>query len=251
MVRNFWQHEFASYDKRFMSELVSPVQNKVGQLLMSRPLRNVLGQVRSLVDMKFVMNERRIFIANLSKGAIGGDKSNLLGSILVSKFELAAMSRSSLAEEDRQDFYLYIDEFHSFSTDSFTSILSEARKYRLNLTLSHQYIGQLAPEVADGVFGNVGSLVVFRVGDKDANRLERELGGLYTPRTLSGLDNYRVCCRSLNTGAEGDAFLGDTLSPIGRRFGRREKIVARSRERYAPLRENIEFKINKWMKSNW
>lgn len=248
MVRSFWLGEFASYDRHFLSELISPVQNKVGQLLMSPPLRNILGQVQNRVDLRFVMDDRRIFIANLSKGTIGADKSNLLGSILVSRFELAAMSRATIPEDERQDFYLYIDEFHNFSTDSFASILSEARKYRLNLTLSHQYVDQVVPEIRDAVFGNVGSLMVFRVGDADAKHLTEELGSIYPPRVLTGLSNYELCARLLVNGVEGDAFLGRSFPPFGRRYDRRHRIISRSRERFAGWRPDVENKINRWLR---
>ena len=140
IVLYFWEREFANFDKRFLAETIAPIQNKVGQLLMAAPLRNVFGQVRSKIDPRFIMDNERIFIANLSKGRLGEDKANLLGSLLVSKFQSAAMERADMPEESRKDFYLFIDEFPNFSTESFAGILSEARKYRLNLTLSHQYI---------------------------------------------------------------------------------------------------------------
>ena len=247
MVRSFWQNEFASYDRHFLSELISPVQNKVGQLLMSPPLRNILGQVRNRVDLRYIMDHRKIFIANLSKGTLGADKSNLLGSVLVARFELAAMSRADLPESNRQDFYLYIDEFHNFSTDSFAEILSEARKYRLNLTLSHQYLGQLEPKIASAVFGNVGSLVAFRLGDSDALHLEHELGRTYAPETISGMENFEVCARLLLHGRQQLAFTGTTLPPLGRRHGCRENIIARSRQRFAASRTVVEERVNRWL----
>lgn len=166
----------------------------------------------------------------------------------MSRFELAAMSRATMAEPDRRDFFLYIDEFHNFSTDSFASILSEARKYRLNLTLSHQYIRQLRPEVADAVFGNVGSLVVFRVGDADGERLQRELGDSYNARTLTGLDNFNVCARLLGAGVEGEAFLGTTFDTVGQRFCQRVNIVQRSRQRFAAKRDIVEDRIGRWLR---
>jgi len=164
MVRSFWVNEFEHYDKRFLHEAIAPIQNKVGQLLMSPHVRNILGQVRSRINARFIMDNGRIFIADVSKGKLGADKSNLLGAMLVTQFQLAAMSRADMPEEKRRDFFLYVDEFQSFASDSFISILSEARKYRLCLTLSHQYIDQLRPEIRDAVFGNVGSMVAFRVG---------------------------------------------------------------------------------------
>src|SRR5665213_2377985 len=143
IVRLFWETEFERFDKRFLAETIAPIQNKVGQLLMAAPLRNILGQIKTRVDARFIMDNQRIFIANLSKGRLGEDKANLLGSLLVSQFQTAALERSNLSEENRTDFYLSIDEFHNFSTDSFATILSEARKYHLNLTLAHQYSGQM------------------------------------------------------------------------------------------------------------
>lgn len=143
VVRVFWTTEFENYDRKFLLEAIAPIQNKVGQLLMSPHVRNILGQVRSRIDARFMMDNGRIFIANLSKGALGADKANLLGALWVTQFQLAAMSRVDTPEADRRDFHLYVDEFHSFASDSFASILSEARKYRLCLTLSHQYVAQL------------------------------------------------------------------------------------------------------------
>jgi hypothetical protein len=184
-VRSFWRDEFTSYDNRFLSEVLSPVRNKVGQLLMAPPLRHILGQVRSTFDTRFVMDQGRILIANLSKGRLGADKANLLGALLVTQFELAAMARADTPEANRRDFYLYIDEFHNFSTDSFASILSEARKYRLCLTLAHQYVDQLEEPIRHAVFGNVGSLLSFRVGEADAEMLARQ----FAPWRPSGILN--------------------------------------------------------------
>jgi len=157
-------------------------------MLMSPHLRNILGQIRSRIDARFMMDNGRIFIADVSKGKLGADKANLLGSLLVTQFELAAMSRSNVPESERRDFYLYVDEFQTFATDSFTSILSEARKYHLSLTLSHQYTDQVRPEIRDAVFGNVGSIVAFRVGQRDAELLENEFGGEYAASQFVDLE---------------------------------------------------------------
>ena len=142
-IRAFWAEEYESYDERFKREAIAPIQNKIGQFLLNPVVRNILGQVRKKVDIPFVMDNGRLFIANLSKGQLGHDKANLLGSLLVTQFQLGAMARSNRPESERRDFYLFIDEFQNFSTDAFASILAEARKYRLCLTLSHQYIDQL------------------------------------------------------------------------------------------------------------
>ena len=244
VVRSFWVNEFESYDERYLHEAIAPIQNKVGQLLMSPHLRNVLGQVRSRIEARFIMDSGRIFIADLSKGRLGADKSNLIGSCLVTQFELAAMSRTDVPEEERRDFFLYVDEFQSFMSDSFVSILSEARKYRLCLTLSHQYIGQLRPEVREAVFGNVGSIVAFRAGQRDADVLEREFGQDYSASRLVGLGNHEVCAKLIHR----EPFVGRTLPPWGKRHGRRNTIVRRSREKYAKPRKMVEERIRRWLK---
>ncbi len=245
-VRSFWRDEFTSYDNRFLGEVLSPVRNKVGQFLMAPPLRHVLGQVRSTFDTRFVMDKGRILIANLSKGRLGADKANLLGALLVTQFQLAAMSRADTPEESRRDFYLYIDEFHNFSTDSFASILSEARKYRLCLTLAHQYIDQLDETIRNAVFGNVGSLLSFRVGEADAELIARQFGG-YTTDTLTSLANFDLCAKLLRNGNHGEAFLGTTDPPRGTKYRRRENLIARSRSRYATARQVVEGKIRRWV----
>src|SRR5258706_2102959 len=200
VVTSFWRDEFANYDPRFMREAIAPVQNKVGQLLMSPVIRNVLGQVRNRIDIRYLMDHRKVFIANLSKGRLGEDKANLLGALLVTQFQHAAMGRAEIPEEERTDFHLVIDEFQNFTTDSFISILSESRKYRLCLLLAHQYLYQLPHGIADAVFGNCGTLIAFRVGEKDAAILSREFGGHYDPSLYSTLDNHRVCVKLLADG---------------------------------------------------
>jgi len=248
IVRSFWVNEFAQFNRQTQREMVAPIQNKVGQLLMSPHLRNILGQVRSRMDARFMMDKGRVFIADVSKGRLGADKANLLGALLVKQFELAAMSRSDVPESKRRDFHLYVDEFQSFATDSFVSILSEARKYRLCLTLSHQYTGQVRPEIRDAVFGNVGSLVAFRVGQHDAELLEREFGGAYPARRFVELRNHEICVKLLQSGEHGDPFVARTLPPWGERHDYREKIVRRSREKYGTPREIVEDKIRRWLR---
>jgi Type IV secretion-system coupling protein DNA-binding domain len=248
IVRSFWVNEFENYDDRFLREAVSPIQNKVGQLLMSPQLRNVLGQVRSKIDPRFMMDNKRIFIADLSKGKLGADKSNLIGALLVTQFQLAAMSRADMPESERQDMFLYIDEFQSFATDSFISILSEARKYRLCLTLSHQYVEQLNPEIREAVFGNVGSIVSFRVGQRDAEVLEREFGGAYLAGNFTRLSNYEICVKMLADGEASEPFVGKTASPVGKRHGKHAAILRRSRERFATKRSVVEDKIRRWLR---
>ena len=250
IVLSFWENEFARFDKRFLAETIAPIQNKVGQLLMAAPLRNVFGQVKSKVDPRFIMDNERIFIANLSKGRLGEDKAKLLGSLLVSKFQSAAMERADMPEESRKDFYLFIDEFPNFSTESFASILWEARKYRLNLTLSHQYIDQMTKEVKDAVFGNVGSLVSFRTGHRDAVVLANEFGSEYAPGQFTDLPNYQIRVKLLNFGEYGEPFLGKTSPPANYFHGHRQNLMKRSRERFGTRRDLVEGKIHRWLSSN-
>src|SRR4029077_18311264 len=152
----------------------------------------ILGQIKTKVSIPFVMDNQRIFIANLSKGKLGHEKANLLGSLITTQFQLAAMARSNQPESERRDFYLFIDEFQNFSTDAFASILAEARKYRLCLTLSHQYIDQLPLSIRQAVFGNVGSLISFRVGHTDAEVMEKEFGKIFPASALADLDRYEA-----------------------------------------------------------
>jgi len=247
IVRSFWRDEFARYDRRFLVEAIAPIQNKVGQLLMAPPVRNIFGQIKTKIDPAFMMNKRRIFIANLSKGKLGPDKASLIGAVLVTQFQLAAMARAHVPEHDRADFFMYVDELHNFTTDSFASLLSESRKYRLCLTLSHQYSGQLREEVRDAVFGNVGTVVSFRVGEMDGFLLEREFGGTYAASHFTELRNFEICVKLLSDGGHNYPFTGMTFPPLSVRYGRAENIVRRSREKYATSRQTVEARIDRWM----
>ena len=246
-VRAFWTDEYEHYDTRFQREAIAPIQNKLGQFLLNPVVRNILGQVRTKVSIPFMMNTGRIFIANLSKGKLGADKANLLGSLLTTQFQLGAMARVSQPENERRDFFLFLDEFHNFTTDAFTSILSEARKYRLCLALAHQYIEQVPPPVRSAVFGNVGSLISFRVGNSDAEVLQREFGKSYALETFVGLDRFQVIARLSEDGQTREAVRAQTLPPIEHHVGRREKLIARSREKYSAKRADVETKIKRWL----
>jgi len=212
-------------------------------------VRNILGQVRAKVNIRFVMDNGRLFIANLSKGQLGHDKANLLGSLLVTQFQLGAMARSNQPEDKRRDFYLFIDEFQNFSTDAFASILAEARKYRLCLTLSHQYIEQLSLPVRQAVFGNVGTLIAFRIGYADAEVMEKEFGNTFTASALADLERYEAAVKLLEDGANQEPFRAKMLPPLENRIGRRKQLVALSRERFATPRAVIEDKLRRWMDS--
>lgn len=247
MVRAFWEREFERYDRRFLQEAIAPIQNKVGQLVMSSHLRNILGQVRTKIDARFMMDSGRVFIANLSKGRLGADKSSLLGALIVTEFQLAAMSRADVPESDRRDFYLYVDEFQSFLSDSFADILSEARKYGLSLTLSHQYLGQIRPKILDAVVGNVGSIVAFRVGHDDAQVMEKAFGSAFPAKQFTSLNNGEVHARLVSGGQDTEPFHGRTLPPFGVRYGKGRTIVRRSREKYATNRRDVESRIGRWI----
>ncbi len=246
-VRAFWTDEYEKYDPRFQREAIAPIQNKLGQFLLNPIVRNILGQVRAKVSIPFMMNTGRIFIANLSKGKLGADKAGLLGSLLTTQFQLAAMARVNHPEHERRDFFLFIDEFHNFTTDAFAGILSEARKYRLCLALSHQYVEQVSPVVRSAVFGNVGSLIAFRIGHADAEVLQREFGNTYPAEIFTGLDRFRVVARLAENGQTREAIRAQTFPPLEFQTGRREKLIARSREKYAAKRADVEAKIERWL----
>lgn len=248
MVRSFWLDEFERYDAAFRREAIAPIQNKVGQLLMAAPLRNIIGQVKSSFDPSFMMNDRRILIANLSKGALGEEASSLLGAILVTQFQLAAMARVNTPEAERIDHTLVVDEFQNMiASSSLASMLSEARKYRLSLVLSHQYLDQLERSVREAIFGNVGSLVSFRVGTRDADILARELNRTYNANEFTGLKNHRICAKLMNKGIHTEPFWAETLPPVGKHHGRRETLIRRSREKYAADRAVIEAKLHRYI----
>jgi len=248
-IRAFWAEEYGNYDPRFQREAIAPIQNKLGQFLLNPVVRNILGQVKAKVDIPFMMDNKRIFIANLSKGHLGHEKANLLGSLLTTQFQLAAMGRANRPEEKRRDFYLFIDEFQNFSTDAFASILAEARKYRLCLSLSHQYIDQLFLPVRQAVFGNVGTFIVFRIGYADAEVMEKEFSETFSASALADLDRYEAIVKLLVDGTNIEPFRARMLPPLENRVGRKEKLIALSRQRFAMLRAVIEEKLGRWMKT--
>ncbi len=246
VLRVFWEEEFAAYSDRFRAEVLAPVQNKLGRYLATPMLRNILGQVRSTVDIEQIMNEGRILIANLSIGRLGEDNTNLLGSLLVSQIHVATMRRAKLPENDRRDFYCYVDEFQSFGTDAFVSILSEARKYRLSLFLGHQYLEQLDPDLRQAVLGNVGTLLVFGVGARDAEILEKELP--VPARSLVELGKYRIWVRLMVDGETLQPFSAETLPPTAySTVGNRRRLVHLSRRRHASSRRSVEHRIKRWL----
>ena len=189
VVKAFWEDEFTKYNQSFMTEAIAPIQNKVGQFLSTSLIRNLIGQVKSTIDMRKIMDEKKILLVNLAKGRIGEDASAMIGAMMITKIQLAAMSRVDIPENERKDFYLYVDEFQNFSTESFANILSEARKYRLNLIVGHQYVEQLDETVSAAIFGNVGTFIVFRVGAIVAEVLAKEFDPFFLEPDLVNLPN--------------------------------------------------------------
>jgi CxxC-x17-CxxC domain-containing protein len=248
VVKSFWVNEFSGYADKFASEAVSPIQNKVGQFLSSSLMRNIVGQVKSTIDIRKVMDEGKILILNLSKGRIGEDNSALLGAMMITKIQLAAMSRVDIPEKERKDFYLYVDEFQNFSTESFANILSEARKYRLNLIMAHQYIEQLLETVKFSVFGNVGTLVVFRVGAADAEELTPEFTPTFNEEDIVNLPKYHFYLKLMIDGIASQPFSARGLPPLSdeERTDNVEKVIKVCRERFAKSRAIVEDKIARW-----
>jgi len=247
VLRNFWQNEFENYPDRFQKEAISPIQNKVGQFLTAPLIRNIVDQTKTSFNLREVMDKGKILILNLSKGKIGEDNSQLLGAMMITKLYLAAMSRVNIPEEKRKDFFLYCDEFQNFATDSFSSILSEARKYKLNLVIAHQYIDQLSEKLKDSVFGNVGTIISFRVGPEDSKYLEGEFNPPFDRNNLVNLPKYHVYLKLMVDGTTSHPFSALTFpsSQIGQVKGNKEKIIKVSRRFYAKDKSKVEAHISK------
>jgi Type IV secretion-system coupling protein DNA-binding domain len=252
VVKAFWVHEYEQWREQFRNEAIAPIQNKVGQFLSTSIIRNVVGQSTSTIDVFKIMNEGKIFLVNVSKGRVGEDNSALLGGMIITKIQLAAMERVRIPENERKDFYLYVDEFQNFATDAFANILSEARKYRLNLTIAHQYTAQIenkdGSQVRDAVFGNVGTMIIFRVGADDADFLEKEFEPEFTAQDLVNLPNYNIYLKLMIDGVTSRPFSAITLPPIkiDPSLGVKDKIIESSRTLYAKPRAEIEEQIRQW-----
>ncbi len=253
VVKSFWVNEFAKYTQRLESEATAAIQNKVGQFVTNPLVRNILGQSHSSIDMRKIMDEKKILIVNLSKGKIGEDNSALLGSMIITKIQLAAMSRVDIPEKDRNDFYLYVDEFQNFATDSFATILSEARKYRLCLILAHQYISQLiykeSTKVRDAVFGNVGTMAVFRVGAEDAEFLEKEFQPDFMLNDFVNLPKYSFYTKLMIDGISSRPFSARSVGPFPMpEHPFKDVIIENSQNHYGTPREIVEQRIaGEWL----
>lgn len=232
VLRDFWEKEYAKMPDRLKAEAISPIQNKVGQFVTSKMIRNIIGKTKSSIDLENIMNDGKILILNLSQGKLGEDNTALLGAMLITQLQLAAMNRSFIKEHERKDFFLYVDEFQNFATHSFIKILSEARKYRLSLTLANQYIEQLDEEIQRAIFGNVGSLMSFVVGARDAYILSKEFGEIYTEKDLVQLGKFEAVLKLCIDGMTSLPFPVKTLPPPAMKNDNRDKIIRLSKEKY-------------------
>ena len=239
-VREFWFSDFEKYSAWLRSEAISPILNKVGQFLTSPPLRNIVGQKKNTFNLREVMDSGKILIVNLAKGKIGEDNCALLGAMLVTKIQLAVLSRADIPEEQRKFFYLYVDEVHNFFTLSFADILSEVRKYGLSLVLAHQYTDQLEEKMRSAIFGNVGTLISFRVGAEDAKYLAREFYPVFIEADLVNLPNHHIYLKLMIDGVTSRPFSAMTLPCPDCAHSSAEKIIEASRTLYCTKREPME-----------
>lgn len=250
-VKAYWTQEFANYTERFAAEATPAIQNKIGQFTSNPLIRNIIGQAKSSFDFRKVMDEKKILIINLSKGQIGEGNANLLGSMLITKIYLAAMSRANLNSAQMRlmpPFYFFVDEFQSFANESFANILSEARKYKLSLTIAHQYIEQMSEEVRAAVFGNVGTIISFRIGPFDAEVFEKIFAPTFSKEDMVNLGFAQIYLTMMINGVGSQPFSAITLPPIAppeKSF--RAEIIASSRQTYAKARTAVEREIGEWL----
>ncbi|HJY98226.1 MAG TPA: type IV secretion system DNA-binding domain-containing protein [Patescibacteria group bacterium] len=232
VMAHFWRDEFDKMTDKLQQEAISPILNKVGQFVASPLIRSVIGQPKSSISLDDIMNDGKILIANLSQGRLGEDNAALLGAMLITKFQLAAMHRVSLPEEERKDFYLYVDEFQNFATGSFIKIMSEARKYRLDITLANQYMAQIPEEVTKAILGNAGTVMTFAVGAGDADILTKEFAEVFTAQDLINLGKYQIAAKMTIDGQITRPFVATTLPlPISSNMNK-EKVIQMSRSRW-------------------
>ena len=249
-TKAFWTDEFAKYTDKYAAEATPAIQNKVGQFVSNPLIRNIVGQSKSTFDIREIMDKKKIFIVNLSKGLVGENNANLLGSMIVTKIYLAAMSRADADPKELKklpNFYLYVDEFQSFANKSFADILSEARKYKLSLNITHQYIEQMAEEVRAAVFGNVGTMISFRVGSFDAEILEKEFAPVFTMEDIVNLGFVQIYLKLMIDGVASQPFSATTLPPFPKpEISFRDESLKMSRENYTRLKEEVEKEVKEW-----
>lgn len=239
MVKRFWAIEFADWSEKFDTDAIIPLVNKLGQFLSEPMLRNIFGQRENKIDLERMMQEKKIVLINLSKGRIGEENSSFFGSMFITKLKQAGMARARLPEAERHDFYIYADEFQNLVTETFENLLSEARKYGICLTMAHQYLKQLIPQVQAAVMGNVGSIVTFRVGGEDAERLEAEMTPVFKAKDMLNLGMQEFYIKLMIDGESYDPFSAETLRILHPpHSSHRNKIVEASRAKYAmPVEE--------------
>lgn len=248
LVKKFWTTEFSAWNDQFASEAIVPIINKVGQFVANPMVRNIVGQAKTGFSLDDVMNKGKILIVNLSMGKLGEENSALLGSMLITKIWQTAISRASIPEEKRVDCFLYVDEFQNFATTTFANILSEARKYRLNLTVAHQYIQQLPSEVRATIFGNVGNIISFRVGGEDAQILVKEYEPTFGVNDFLNLDVRNFFIKMSIDGATTQPFSAQTITLNKPESNKLEKIIELSRKQWAKKRSDVEEEIDAWEK---
>lgn len=254
VVMKFRVNEFAKWNDKQREEAVGPITNKVGQFLSSKLVRNIFGQPRTKLNMRKAMDEGKIILVNLSKGRIGEDNANMIGSLLVTKIQIDAMSRADIPAHMRRDFYLYIDEFQNFASESFVTVLSEARKYKLSLIVANQYTSQLLPEIKDAIFGNVGTTISFTVGKDDADIIAAQFKEMVSVNDLISLPKYTTYTRLMIDGISSDPFSMKTIAPNLAGDGSLElidKIRKQSRQRYAMQRNQLEKLMDAWSKKTF
>ncbi|MEK7548256.1 MAG: type IV secretory system conjugative DNA transfer family protein [Patescibacteria group bacterium] len=249
VVKNFWVSEFAGWSEKFDAEAITPLLNKVGQFVATNMIRNIIGQPINKINIRQIMDEEKILLMKVSKGLLGEENSSLMGAMIITKLYQAAMSRADMKEADRKDFYFYVDEFQNFATDTFSEILSEARKYCLDLTIAHQYMGQLSNLVQKTVFGNVGSIVSFRVGADDAGVLAQEYNPVFKERDIINLGVREFYCKMSVNGEIREAFSGKTIDVPKVKESYVEEIIAYSRSTYCERRDKVEEILGKWDES--
>jgi len=235
---HFWTEEYDKMPDRLQKEAIAPIQNKVGQFVTSPLIRRIIGKPKSTISIDTVMNEGKILLANLSQGRLGEDNANLLGAVLITKVQLAAMRRVNTPEEDRKDFFFYVDEFQNFATPSFIKILSEARKYRLNLTLANQYMAQIPEEVQKAILGNAGTMISFAIGAEDAQIINKEFAEVFSENDLVNLSNYQIALKLMIDDHSSRPFLANTLPLPASINQNKEKVIKVSRERWTQKESN-------------
>jgi hypothetical protein len=234
MVKRFWAIEFADWSEKFDTDAIIPLVNKLGQFLSDPMLRNIFGQKENKIDLAEIMNNEKILLINVSKGKLGEENSSFFGAMFLTKIKQAGMERARMPESDRKDFYLYVDEFHNLVTETFENLLSEARKYGIDLTMAHQYLGQLLPRVRAAVLGNVASMIIFRVGGEDAKFLEADMSPLFKAKDMINLGKREFYVKMTIEGESYDPFSAETLNvmpPPHRSF--KKEIIEASRRKFA------------------